>query len=299
MNASGTRRLHMFGILCAVFAGVLLVDAEAADAQMGGGRSRGGGRRPTKKPNTPPPADQPQDVEAPGQQVGRIIKFKGAKEGEEDETLLGTLSVQPFKKGGKTLKLLVRKSDTLRIDIGDTKIEGDEILEYLWKGLHCTAGWAFEDSDAKKPKKKALRTLKLDTLAVVGKLDSIEDNVITLKARPANGQDWPDLIAKLDSGADPSRGKKKVVLRKLKLKILENVSKFEDAKKDPLDLGEFEVGKDVDATIVLGRPFGILVVLQSPTAENREKPDEPQTPRDEGGGGKHPGRPRRPGARGR
>jgi len=154
MKASGTRRVRMLGILCAVFASVLLVGAEAADAQMGGGRRRGGrpGGKP-KKPKTPPP-NQPQEAEAPGQQAGRIIKFKPAKEGEEDETLLGMLSVRPFQKGKKSLRMSVRRSDTFHISIGGTKIEGEDALEYLWKGLHCTAGWAFQNPDKKKPKKK-------------------------------------------------------------------------------------------------------------------------------------------------
>ncbi len=295
MKANGMHRVRVFGMFCAVFACVLLVGAEAADAQMGGGRRRAGGRggKP-KKPKAPTP-QQPEQADAPGQETGRILKFKAAKENEEDEDLLGKLLVRPFKKGRKTLKLSVRRSDTLRIELGDAKIEGDDILEYFWKGLHCTAGWGFENPDKKKPKKKELRSLRLDSLIVSGKIDKIEDDVIVIKAMPKNGQDWPDLAAKEDPGKNPS-AKKKIRLRKLKLKMLDDISKFLDAKKEPLDLDDFEVGKKVDATVVYGRPFGILLVLQSPTADKPDDADKPkEKPRDEGDRGRGGGRPRRPG----
>ncbi len=294
MQANATRRARVLGILCAVFACVLLVGAEAADAQMGGGRRRGGGGGRPKKPKGPT-QDVPEQADAPGQQTGRIVKFKPAKEDEEDENLLGMLSVRPFRKGQKTLKMSVRRADTLRIELGDAKIEGEDILEYMWKGLHCTAGWAFENPDKKKPKKKELRSLRLDSLIVSGKIDKIEDDLIVIKARPKNGQNWPDLAAKQDPGKNPTT-KKKIILRKLKLKILEDVSKFVDAKKEELDLDEFEVGKKVDATVVYGRPFGILLVLQSSTADDKpQEAGEPEKPRDEGNRGKGRGRPKRPG----
>ena len=275
--------------VCVLFVGAPeVVEAQTAGGGASGGRGGRGGDRP--KPRTKQP--QPADTDVPGHRSGKIVKFKPVKESEEDEEILGTLMVKPFEKGSKTIKLRVRRSEDLQIRVGDHMFDPEEELDIFWKGLHCTAGWNIADPDARR-KIKELRRLTFDTIEVKGKIREIENELIVIKGVPKNGQNWPDLEAmRKDEQSNrftKNKKKKRIRRRTLKLKVLEDVSKFYDSEKSEVDLEEFQADDEVEATVVVGK-LGMMIALRHPVSAvededtGRGRGGRPGPPRPRGGG---------------
>lgn len=264
MNAIRGRCHRLARVLFVVSISFLILGTSpSANAQVGGGMSRGGGgKKPKKGPK--PKRPEPPRTDLPGHQKGKILKFKPAKENEKDEDLLGVLSVKAFEKGSKSIKMNVRRVDDLQVRVGDHVFDLEEDLDVFWKGLHCTANWAIADPDARK-KVKELRTLSFDTIEVTGKIYEIKDELIVIKGVPKNGLDWPDSKAKIEKNDKPKR----IRLRKLKLKPLEDISKFYDAENEEADLEEFEEDQEVVATVVLGKP-GMIIAIRHPDAKTED-----------------------------
>lgn len=230
----------------------------------------------------------------------RIVKFEFAKD-STDEDLIGILSIRPLMKKARTLKLIVRQSDDLQFLLGAETVELEALQDTEWKQLICTASWGSpsgksgedegddkKSKSASKKKERELRTLSLETQVVAGTIESIEGDVIMLKAKPTGDHNWLDAEARdLERGVSgDSKREKKPVPRKLQIKILENLTKFEGGKSGSLELGDFQVGQEVEATVVCGRKTGVMLTLTAPGVEGRT--DAPkggeEKPRDTGGG---------------
>ncbi|MFQ5429319.1 MAG: hypothetical protein ACE5E1_03320 [Phycisphaerae bacterium] len=295
MNGKRVSHRRLSGGIVAACACVLLVFSAPAEAQLGGGGGRGRKTGPSKpRPAQPPPPPEKGVGDVPGTLEGWILRFKPAKDDQESEDLLGVLLVKPTQKKARVVKLNVPRTDTLKIEVGTHKFNLDEDVDLIWKGLYCRAGWGFKDPDAKR-KVRELRVLSFDTLDIAGKIVKIEDDMIVIKARPKNGQDWPDAKAKTGrtSPRNPKARNKKARIRwkKLKLKVMEDVSQFYDVEKEEIDLNDFEVNQEVEATVVYSKREGMVVAMRMPSeggSDNRGR-----------GGRPGPGTPRGgPGARG-
>ncbi len=276
--------------LCIVFA-----SAETVEAQRGarGGRGRRGARGSQKSSPKPREQDQPNASDMPGVQRGQVYKFETVVD-EEDADLVGILKVRPVAKGAKVLKLRVHNRENVRIAVGGHQFAVEMYPEILSKGLFCSADWGFkggddlsqpsDDSKKTKPRKnlpRELRALTFETLEIEGTILEIEDDVMVLKGKPKDDRQWPDIEARLARSSKPSStdGKPpRVSPKKIRLKMLDGMTSFEDAARHALDLGDFEVEQQIEATIVFagtGKKQGMLVALRSLTAEEREE-DETQ-----------------------
>ncbi len=294
MKTKRSVRIRRIGLLLPAFAGVALVFGAPVQAQIGGG---GMGKKPAgRKPDKPTPQQPPKtDRDSPGNVEGRIIKFKPAKEGSENEDFLGYLLIKPFEKNEKPLTLKINRSEDLRISVAEHDFELDQLAEVCIKGLSCTAGWGFEDPDAKK-KVKELHSLSFGTIEVEGKISKIEDGMVHIKAKPKNGQDWPGTDpaaggpANRRGGGGDDKTTKRVRVRTLKLRIMEDLSKLTDEDNFESDLGEFSVDDEVDATVVFGARESMMIAMRPLGA--KDSSDET------GRGGRPAGREPGPGGRG-
>ncbi|MBK8269856.1 MAG: hypothetical protein IPK83_16805 [Planctomycetes bacterium] len=267
------------------------VVADSAFAQSGGMRRAGGGKK--SDPKQPQKFDRPPPV-TPGNMTGTIIKYKPAKESDAEKGIAGFLYIRPFEKGAKLLKLAVFKEvadgegDAVLVRLGDHRFERNRgLFRDFLEGLCVNAGWGYKDEDA-KVKVKELRTLDFNSLEVKGKIDSIEDDVITIRAVPKNDQDWPHLAAKDDGKNQNGRAgamakPKKIRNLKVKLKMVEDVSKLFDAENEEASISSFEAGQAIEATIIYSSKFGMIVKLAPPGVSGTESTPEP--PPDDGGKG--------------
>lgn len=255
MLAPKTGRMRGGMLLAVVSWCVLFVCAMPVEAQRG----PGGG------PGQPPPRKPPKEDRPSGSEQGRLIKFKPAKDGNEDEDLLGVLSVKAFGRDAKVVRIIVRRSDDLKVKVRDHVFDSEELGEVLWRGLYCTASWRLEDSTRKR-KKKELQNLSFDTIEIEGTVYEIDDGMVIVKGVPKGGRQWPDVEAKARGGRSgwQNNKPKRVIRRKLKLKVLEDLAAFLDASGDEMGLDDFEIGQEVEATIVYGRPYGMVVAMRIP-----------------------------------
>lgn len=271
--------------------------ADAASAQIAGG-GRGGRRGKPPKEKEPPRGEQQEDEKpAPGRQVGWVLRLKAAteKDVEKDEDLMGFLSVKPYEKKGRIVKLRVRKNNDVRIELGDHKFELEDLGKILGKGMHVAASWDFlneKEAEKKRGGKKVLRKLELVTIEVEGEVKEIKDDMVTVYGKPINKARWPDYQPDDKPGTMPDEVKKMA----LDLKLMEDISKFRTTDSDDAGLSDFKEGDEVRLRVVFaGRKTGILVAMRSKDAS-----DVPETKEDEGGD-RPPARgprPRQPGRRG-
>ena len=212
--------------------------------------------------------------------------------------------------------LNLAEAGTRDVERGGAEVGAVEDVEDLeekpLKGLFCRATWGDpdeeaaeeEDADSKKKKKKkkkrrVLRSLSFETINVEGKIQSIEGETIVLKVRPTGGQEWPDIEARRSrSPKKPGNKPKKVARRKIRLKLLEELTEFEAGNSAPLDLGDFEVDQRIEAIVACGTKAGMMVKLRAPGVEGDEGAGRGE---DDGGGDRRPrgGRPGRGGGGGR
>ncbi len=266
-----------------------VLPSEAFQPSGGGGRRRGGG--PQK--SNPPPSNQepPRDTPSSGEGDGKIVKYelvsesKEGKDGKEDANLIGILSFKPQGKKSKIVRLQLIKEPEPVVDVpdaGNFKFDLERIPEVLVKGLYCHASWDLADpTEDKKPNaKKNLLKLSLTTMEVVGIIEEIQGDFIILKAKPKGERNWPDVDEKdLSAPTPPRSGKnaahppkpKSIPTRKLKLKIVDGVTRFTDTSNQPLEAGDFQAKQSVEAKIVYGRGdgTGIIVVLSAPNQKGK------------------------------
>lgn len=258
--------------------------AAPAMAQRGGGGTGGGGGlgRPPRQDD--PGKGGPHDDRPVGSEYGRIMKLTPPKEGENEDIQ----SYLTFKPPGKAAPITVRilRNEPPVIELGDRKdFEPEELPEILTKGLFCRFSWKLEkeegDSKKKRKKNKDLSGVTFDGLEVSGKIDEIKEDMVILRCKPKNDRPWPDAVVvdKPTSGITIAKPKK-VPVRKLKLKIVEDATKFLDADNKALDPSDFEASQTVDALVVYGRGGGIALNLKSPTLRSEGGGDD----RDSGGG---------------
>lgn len=216
----------------------------------------------------------------------------------------GYLSVKPFEKNGKLLKLTVFKETDegkggVVIKLGDHTFEDvEDFGDLFWKGLYVTAGWGYK-GDNEKSKVKELRTVDFNPIEVKGKVESIADDILTIRVTPKNGQDWPHLAA-LNENKNTKAGitpkPKPIRQLKVKLKVIEDVSKLLDADGEEASLSSFEPGQAIEASIVFSQNIGMIVKIGPPgvdgsaVAPPTEPPDGGTPPGPRGG----PPRGRRP-----
>lgn len=284
-------------IFPAVVATVLLLSAIPAQAQTPAGR--GGGKKPTAKkgPIQPRETNTGNKKLEPGSFSGRIIKFepvdadKGAAKDGKEENLVGELSIRPFEKGGRLLKVKVFRVDEMHVEVGGHQFEIDEFSQILWKGLMVTAEWRYKDA---KERIKELKSLTFDTFEIEGEIEKIEDGMVIVQAKPKDGKEWPDANATAAPTTIGGKGRGAPVkdelrrARKLKLKIMEDVTKYLDAARAESDLNEFAANQKIEATIVYGKPNGMLLALKLPWDGTTPQPGATEPARRGGERGNQP-----------
>jgi hypothetical protein len=230
--------------------------------------------------NRPLPANnQPPRIQrdTAGQCQGQIWRFETADEDRDDGVQTqGTLRIRPLEKGTRTLTLLIPDDDQAYASVGGHEIDlFDEWQELLGMRLYCSASWAPAPSaDDETPNKKPplmLKSLRLKTMEVTGEIRGVDDDgVLTIRARPLNGELWPEMTARSQQAANTRSTPRKVPSRSLKVQIIPDVARFVDADRRPLSAWdwELEAGQKVEAVIAYGRKGSILVEL-------RRLPDEP------------------------
>lgn len=280
---------------------LMLVGAEPAVAQIGLGGSTGGrGKKPPRSGGgikLGAPADS-------GSYFGRILKFSPVENAGDDD-LVGHLIFRPFRKDLKTLRLRVhRKDNGFSIRIGDGSFAEDQLQDILSTGLYCTVNWSVEKSGeddhgdgrshkrkrSSRFKKKELVDMTFNPVAVEGKIVEIDGDIVVLRCKPKSG-DWPEVAAKINPNRPPPKvaprssgnRKKKVRLKKLKLKVLEDVTKFSDAANTTIDLGDLEADQPIEANVIQGAKTGYLTSIKLVDAEAGDN--------EEGKGGDRGGRP--------
>ncbi len=269
---SRTYLLSLLVMLCVMF-----VASDPALGQIGIRKGGKGAKQTTRY--------EPRTVwQEAGNHRSRVLKFEAEVSGDEDE-FLGTIKVKPIENKSRTVSLLIRESDELRITVGGITITVDELEELPWKGLYCTTSWRFgppadletDREDVKKPRrqKRELQSLSFDLLNVEGTVDSVEEDIIILKVKPKNGKNWPDIEAKriLNPKYFGNRTTKRVAQRKIKLKMLDDVAKFLAGNGAPLDLMDFEDKQKIEATIIYGTKMGLMVKLVAPDVEGELEDD--------------------------
>ncbi|MCB9854980.1 MAG: hypothetical protein H6818_04775 [Phycisphaerales bacterium] len=250
-------------------------------AQRPGG-ARGGPTR-GKQPKEPPRQRDSRGeggTLSPGTQTGYILRYKVADEEDkkEDADLLGVLKIKPY--GAKTtvMTLQVRRSDDLRITLGEHQFETDELDKVFRKRLDVSADWDFLDPDSKRDdkfKKKVLRTLTFKTTEIEGEVEEVLDGGRAIvSAVPTNDLQWPDYIPDDKQTNDPK--KDKVRKKKLKLMVVDDVSKFFTEDSEDADLSDFKQGDKVQALVVYaGSKPGYILKMHPPGAkEATPKPDD-------------------------
>lgn len=256
----------------------------APDSAFAQGPRRGGQRsRQKTRTTTPRESNKPKELN-PGSEPSTFRKFEPVTS-ETDEELLGVLTVKPL--SGGTLKLNVRRTEGLKLAVGARTFDLDPLPEFLSEGLFCTASWEWDKKPGEEtsvgdrertPRRtdpKRLQSLSLDTLTVEGTIEEISGDIITIKAKPVNDQQWPDIAARLlRNPPKPTDKPRRIASKKLRVRIVDGISAFKDAAEQELSLGDFDVEQKILASIVYAgsskKRSGILVDLSSYTAEKRD-----------------------------
>jgi hypothetical protein len=249
---------------------------------------RGGGD--AKRPPTPAKTEQASSAELDGSMKGCIQRFTPSKDAA-DEDLLGYLTFKPLDRRTKPIKLAVRKTDDVKIGLPNHSFAPEEASEYLYKGLFCTVTWQPNRDPKSKSVKRELKDLVMDTLDIEGKIDQLADDSIIIRGRPKEG-DWP--IVESDAPTKASASASKLATqKKIKLKVIQDLTQYTDPSDTPLEASQFEAGQSIDATIVYGKSQGIIVSLRTPgprtakaIAPEAGRGAPPPPPR--GGGGRRP-----------
>ncbi len=275
---------------------VLLLVAAVAEAQTGGVTRRGGTGGGSDR-GRGGGAVQRDDTKWTDTGSGRVkvLKLEPVKEG--DDTYFAEIKVKPDGKGAKILTLKIRKGEDLPIELGGVKLTEEQLLDLPWKGLACNAEWGYasrqrksEEKENKKERPRELKMLTLETFEVQGTIESIEGETIVLKATPMGGKEWPDVEERRAAMPDNKKGtttKKPppIVARKLKLRLLGDVTKLVGGDEGTLELGDFEVGQEVEATIACSINTGLVAKLRAPDLEGTKEDQGVSPPPPDGGGG--------------
>jgi hypothetical protein len=245
---------------CAVFLCATLI---AQPVPPGGG---GRGKRP------PPKKDDPTksvDNRPQGSDRGMIISYKPPKD-SDDEDLAGVLTFRVDGQRG-IRKINVRRSDPVKFQFGgEVEFDPEEYPELLIKNLFCNVTWKVEDPEAKK-KTRVLTAVSFDPIDISGKIEEITPTEFIIKGAPKDHREWPAMSKPGDKrGQRPSEVGRRVPVKKLKLRVFEDITKFNDASNQPLDPEDFELKQDVEATLVYAGKGGILLAVRPPVAGGAE-----------------------------
>jgi hypothetical protein len=265
-------RWSVLAALAAVFLLPAVAFGQPGPSRRGGERGRG--QPQPRQPDAPPISANPE-----GSLPGFILGYTPAQD-EKNVDLVGYLRFKPVEKNGRTLKLAVHRMDDLKITIGTQDIPIDEAQEYFIKGLYCTVEWGLNRDSRDKSAKSELRSLRMEEIEVTGTIDSIDGDLIVIKAKPKSGDPWPTVetgtpSASASASATPAR--------KLKLKVLPDLTVYTDPNDEPLDAADFEAEQSVDANIIFGRSqLGMILTLRRPgprtataTQQRRVIPEQP------------------------
>jgi hypothetical protein len=247
-----------------VWAAILLAGLAWPAGAVAQPRQGPGSREPTRRP----PVRAPGGSEAmSGTYKGYIVKYSPSQDSEVED-LLGLLSVKSDDKETKTLKVRVRRRDGLAINVGASKLDLETAPDVLLKGLYCSVSWEYELTEGKKkPTQRDLVAITLETMEVEGKVDSVGDDMVILKARPLSGE-WPGAHSEPATGGRLGQSEAKLPpIRKIRLKPVENVTKYTNSELKQGDPGDFEPGQEIEATVVFGRAKeGMILDLRPPGA---------------------------------
>ncbi len=266
-------------LLFTLASAVLFAAAVPCMGQGRGGAGGGGGMGTPPKPKDPG-GDAPLDDRPTGSGSGYVMKYELPKEGA-DEDVLAYLTYKPEGKS-PPVKIRIMREQPVKFDFPEGKeIEPEEYADVLVKGLYCRYSWkVVQPPEGKKVparlRHRDLTTVSFDGLEISGKIEEIRDDLIIIRGKPTNDNLWPDMDA---GNVAPGRGgqapkPKRVPLKKVKLRIIDGVTKFLDADSKPLDFSELEASHKVEATIVYGRSGGIALSVKSPTLRSESSEED-------------------------
>lgn len=265
-------------------------------------QGRGGGGGMGEGPGKPRDSEGPRDDRPTGTQFGLILSYSGASSGEEEE-VLAQIKFKPPGKKSKPFKVVITRSEPVEITLGDRKdFDPEEYPELLTKGLLCRLSWRVVREESGKSSKGApkgegkvkareLYQVAFDSLEITGKIAEIGSDSLVIRGKPKNDAQWPDEIIYEDRSKTEGRGPvtvkiKKAPMKRVKLRIWEGATQFQDAAGTQLDVAEFEVGQTVDAKIVYGRGGGIALLVQSLSKADGDESGEDDRQADRGGRGR-------------
>lgn len=195
----------------------------------------------------------------------RLIRFEFHD--ETDDGSIAQLIAKPISRNSKVLKLKVFDDAPPKFHLLEHKISPYDAEPLLCSGLLCTVEWKYEPNEiGRKPVTKRLVALRLEPFSVRGTIVGINDDYVTLRARPTKNEEWPHLPQQVESSRF-NRNREQARALKLRLRAFDDITKFRDLKYRPLELWNFAEGNDVEAHVILGRKEGILVALRAMTVE--------------------------------
>lgn len=240
-------------------------------AQPGGGRRRGGPSSPPTNPSRGP--ESPRGSSAQG--LTRIIKFKPFDPEQYEEEFLGYLLVKPVYPGSDVERVLVPELDRFKLTVADREIDIDDYELFLAKGMMCAIQTRTVDSSTVPLHiAKVLTQIELCVIEIEGRIKKLTDDLVRLRAKPLRDQPWPQLQAEHTAGAgrsstaDQDDPRRHLIVR---FSIVEDLTSFVDEDGWSADLSDFEEGQAVRATVVVGRPRGILLKMMPAPMEGDDR----------------------------
>ena len=251
-------------LIWALAALVVLAATMCANAQ-----GRGSGRKASQsgRAGAPPPpsGEKGSRTSASDGTLCRLIKFE-YNDAWDDEPA-AQLVAKPIGKNTKVLKLTISESDKPLVCLNQHKFDAYEAQDLLRKGLFCNVEWKYESVEpGRKPKTKEPVGMHLEPFGVHGMIVGIDDEYVTLKARPMKGADWPHLPVK-DQYSRYNRTRSQTMSLKRRFRTLDETTVLRDCKSRPLALWDDSEGQEVEAFVILGKKEGILVTLRSLTVD--------------------------------
>lgn len=196
--------------------------------------------------------------------LSRIIKFKPFDADHDDYP--GYLLVRSLQPGASVERVLMPQWDKVRLTIPGHHVEVDDYESLLIKGIVCEVqSKDIDSSQAPLHISKEVTRIIMSVVDVEGRIKRITDDLVRLRAKPVDNQPWPQLAAAQFKGSraasqsvrnDPARF---LIVR---FNILEDLTELVDEDDWAIDPSDFQEGERVRATVIVGRPRGILLKLK-------------------------------------
>ncbi len=196
--------------------------------------------------------------------LSRIIKFKPID--SDQDAYPGYLLVRSLRPGASVERVLVPQWDRMKMTVPGHDIDVDDYESFLIKGIVCEVqSKDIDSSQSPSHISKEATQINMSVVEIEGRIKRITDDMVRLRAKPLDDKPWPHLAAAQDKGSratsqtsrnDPARF---LIVR---FQILEDLTELVDEDDWAVDPSDFREGEPVWATVIIGRPRGILLRLK-------------------------------------